>query len=97
MDAELELVKSLSHMMGDAEQWEVIPAQFRTRGLLSLAFRLISMTSAMGYQELLQARRIYPFKLFRLIAEPSLRGEIMSDPDCLLDALSRSFREADPE
>eukprot|EP00971_Amphidinium_carterae_P176442 3498431-Amphidinium_carterae.2 len=65
--------------------------QFRTK-----AFRLISRASAGVFQLLSVPHKAYPYRVFLLLADPSLKSVLAREPNCLRDKFSQKLLDLYP-
>lgn len=75
-----------------ADQWSLLPLEFRTQSLRSMTFVLLARGIALIHR-LQEARRNYPHKLLALAAQPGMLAEVQEDAACpkRLDPWSRAF------
>jgi len=69
-----------------------MPDQDWTVEQRSKAFILLSAADCEAEENFTREHSRYPMKMSRLLCDSSIEGEILRDPDCLLDEWSREFR-----
>ena len=82
-----------------SDMWSTLPRNDKCYSVRfrALAFRLMSRAGCVVEQLLCHAHRGFPYRMFALLADPTLRHELTQTPACLLDSWSKSMMDAHPD
>lgn len=95
-EGEAAFFEQLKGLLDNEDCWKHLPLGSHTAEFRALIFCLISRAGGAVFDLLAAPQRTFPLKLFRLLAEPALAGELASAPDCVLDPWSAEMRRMHP-
>lgn len=93
---ELLFSEQLRALLTNDGFWRHLPFDCHTVEFQALALRLISRAGCAVFELLEAPHRLFPFQLFRLLAEPGLVDTLLAVPDCMLDSWSRDMKSMYP-
>eukprot|EP00971_Amphidinium_carterae_P036653 720348-Amphidinium_carterae.1 len=76
--------------------WRHFPLSAMNMEFRSKAFRLISRASAGVFQLLSVPHKAYPYRVFQLLSDASLKSVLAREPSCLRDQFSQMLLDAYP-
>ena len=88
--------EQVGELWASGASFELIPHNCYTVAFRGLAFRCVSRLQCAAHQLLFHGHHLFPVRMFALLENPSLAGEMVDVPECMLDGWSRDMRRRHP-